>query len=49
MGSNNHTPVEINPQTLQDSQKLWSFFTKATTVTVVLAAAVLSLMALFLL
>lgn len=48
MGSNNHVPVEINPQTLQDSQKIWNFFTKATVATIVIVVAILALMALFL-
>ena len=47
MGSH-HEPVDIDPQALNEARGLWNNFTKMTTIGVVVAAATLALMALFL-
>ncbi len=49
MGSNHHAPVEVDPQALHNSQKLWQFFTKATFVGIVMIAIFLLGMGVFLL
>ena len=43
-----HTPVEIDPQTLQHSKKLWHNFTEFAKYGVIIAAIILGLMAFFL-
>jgi len=48
MGSNHNQPVDVDPHALQESRMLWKNFTKAATIGVVLNAAILLLMAFFL-
>lgn len=48
MGSNHGHPVEVDPQTLQHSQKLWCNFTQAAKYSIIAIFILLGLMAAFL-
>lgn len=48
MGNHSNTPVEIDPQALKESRKLWENFTCATKYGVIAAIVTLALMAVFL-